>query len=185
MLQVTITTRHNPNIHSHVCLFFARILITILSYCISQTNIKISADTIMPILSKPRVTFSQHIELAIVPQESTELTKSKWYSQEDNTTFRTRTSNDIRRLRNELATAASDNFNEDCSCEYVGIETLLSRPLMMLVAEKMHEHINAILSEQHRYRSQHDNVEEESLAEVSERSSRWARQRANQRARSN
>ena len=114
--------------------------------------------------SQPQVSFAQVAQLCLVPQDEVEST-TKWYSQEQQSSFRQQMLNDIRRMRN----VAADNAVPDY--EYVGIETLLSRELVRLVNAKRRHHIATVLAEQ---RSHQGQIDEERLCQVSRKSSWWS-----------
>ena len=125
-------------------------------------------------LSKSRVSFSQFSQLALFPEDKTESSK-KWYSKEENRSFRQQLANDIRQIRRNLP--ANDASGREY--EYVGIETLLSPEVMRLVAAKRRHHIAAILEEQRRrsHQQEDNNTDSEALrrlSQISEKSSRWS-----------
>ena len=124
------------------------------------------------------VHFSTHNQLVNIPIPSSEENKARWHSSKSKKKFKKVLINDVRRMAEVLSSTSSDDDISTCDLNAcVGIEIFLSHGLANLAREKRKMHTNSILNEQSR--QQKINIrDDDRLSRVSERSSRWSRDRS-------
>ena len=127
--------------------------------------------------SRPTVlSFSQVSSLYVVPRTRKENFREIWYTKDDNDIFKQDFVRDVRRISSVLAyTTSRDMLNQEVLQECVGIEVFLLQE-QRLVQAKKRAHIMAVVNGQHECSSPQE------LAFISEKSSRWARVDAQNRA---
>lgn len=126
-------------------------------------------------LEEPRaVSFKPVIDIAIIPQDFT-----KSFSQEDFDAFKRERSVAVHVLRRKLASTPAKELGNAFLLHCIGLERFLSPDVMMATMTAREDHIDAILDEQ-RAQVLTGTNDAERLASVSMRSSRWARNRAEQ-----
>lgn len=107
--------------------------------------------------------------MALVPIDKDE---SKCYSRDERQHFRQVLLQDIRRMQDLLHSTPPDMVTQDDLVHAIGIETFLSPDLAQHILRKKHAHVAAVLS------AQNSGYNNEQLSLVSQRSSSWARERA-------
>ena len=126
--------------------------------------------------SRPAVSFSQVSSLCVFPRTRKENFQDIWYTKDDNVIFKQDFVRDVRRISSVLATTSRDMLNQEVLQECVGIEVFLLQE-QRLVQAKKRAHMMAVVNGQHECSSPQE------LAFISEKSSRWARVDAQNRAR--
>ena len=127
--------------------------------------------------SRPAVSFSQVSSLYAFPRTRKENFQDIWYTKDDNVIFKQDFVRDVRRISSVLAnTTSQDMLNQEVLQECVGIEVFLLQE-QRLVQAKKRAHMMAVVNGQHECSSPQE------LAFISEKSSRWARVDAQNRAR--
>ena len=127
--------------------------------------------------SRPAVSFSQVLSLYAFPRTRKENFQDIWYTNDDKIIFKQDFVRDVRRISSVLAnTTSQDMLNQEVLQECVGIEVFLLQE-QRLVQAKKRAHIMAVVNGQHECSSPQE------LAFISEKSSRWARVDAQNRAR--
>ena len=126
-----------------------------------------------------RVHFSAHSKVTFVHIPSRDETNNRWYADKDKEHFRQELKNDILEAADLFASPdRGQNIvsNRDL-CKCVGIEKYLTLELASHMREKRHRHAHTIIKEIERQRLLNI-CDDEELAKVSRRSSRWFRERA-------
>mmetsp|Transcript_10569 Transcript_10569/g.23406 ORF Transcript_10569/g.23406 Transcript_10569/m.23406 type:complete len:159 (+) Transcript_10569:84-560(+) len=125
---------------------------------------------------KPRsVTFNSDCDVAIIH------TSAEAYSLEDIMRFKQMMVLDVRRVRQYLASMPDSEINHDHLYDCVGIERYVSQAVRRRTMAATRAHSQTVLEEQ-TFQEQGNICDEEHLALVSKRSSRWGRDRAEQLA---
>jgi hypothetical protein len=127
-----------------------------------------------PLHAKPtvqrRVQISQFSQLFIIPYDDA---KSKWYTQEERRLFNQARISDVLSVRNMLKDGTHLAGREDNYYGWVGIERILCPHTARRLVRRRRAHINNVLSAQMLMRRDDDMTDK--LAEISQKSSQWAR----------
>lgn len=123
-----------------------------------------------PLRAKPRVRISKFSQLVMIPFEDA---KAKWYTQEEMRLFNEARLSDAKRVADILwdETQISKDFIYEC----VGIDNFISPCTLRRVVQKKRAHSELVLLTQRIYQG---NNRIEKLSDTSEKSSRWACERA-------
>ena len=116
------------------------------------------------------VSFSQEAEMISIPIDRAEV---KFYSTEDNHRFQQELMRDTRRMARRIENTPSEELSHDDIHNCIGIEAFISPRLLRRTVENRNTHHNLILERQ--------GIDED-LRSISERSSRWSRDRAHKTA---
>ncbi|KAL3808481.1 hypothetical protein ACHAXA_000169 [Cyclostephanos tholiformis] len=136
--------------------------------------------SVAPLHAKPtvqrRVRISQFSQLFIIPYDDA---KSKWYTQEETRLFNRARISDVLRLRIILNDETRAAGSEDTLYEWVGIERILCPHTARRLVQRRRAHSETVLCSAQimMMMGSHDDMTEK-LAEISKKSSQWARKSA-------
>ena len=128
------------------------------------------------------VSFSSVSEVVIIPRDESSL---KAYSREEVQLFKRKIALDAHRMRQIFGSSSvesiANDYDHDLLYQSIGLEKYLSRQVYEHITATKKSHLTAILKEQE-YQGKHIICDVERLAWVSESSSSWTRNRAEQLA---
>ena len=104
--------------------------------------------------------------------------RERWFSEDDNDTFKRRLLQERHRISRKLTTTPIDN---DDLIMCIGMEKLLTPKLSRLVKQRQLDHLHSILAEQKRQEVENI-IDEEAIACLSQQNSEWTRRRSHKLA---
>mmetsp|Transcript_33369 Transcript_33369/g.66360 ORF Transcript_33369/g.66360 Transcript_33369/m.66360 type:complete len:195 (-) Transcript_33369:180-764(-) len=138
-----------------------------------QTNIPLSPSP--PV--KKKVKFSEVADMTHVDFPSSSELRQRWYTADDKTRFKRILARDVRRMISIVSSTPGECLSTEVLEACVGIEIFLSRDLAQRTREKRARHMIGVLNESGR-QGRSERIDDERLSRVSEKTSRWARDRA-------
>ena len=105
--------------------------------------------------------------------------RERWFSEDDNDTFKRRLLQERRRISRKLTTTTTIDNDDLIMC--IGMEKLLTPKLSRSVKQRQLDHLHSILAEQERQEVENI-VDEEAIAYLSQQNSEWTRRRAHKLA---
>mmetsp|Transcript_31664 Transcript_31664/g.66261 ORF Transcript_31664/g.66261 Transcript_31664/m.66261 type:complete len:191 (-) Transcript_31664:193-765(-) len=130
-----------------------------------------------PFPSFKKVRFSEVADMTHVDFPSSSELRQRWYTADDKTRFKRILARDVRRMISIVSSTPGECLSTEVLEACVGIEIFLSRDLAQRTREKRARHMIGVLNESGRQRRS-ERSDDERLSRISEKTSRWARDRA-------
>ncbi|KAL7466162.1 hypothetical protein ACHAXS_009885 [Conticribra weissflogii] len=148
----------------------------------TQVNDSLSSPTLRPTRpARKQVHFSDVNELAHIAVPSPTEYHRRWYNAGDKNNFKRALARDVRKVTSLIRSSSFENVRAEVLVACVGIELFLSPDLARRTVDKRTRHLNGVLDEFARQERQ-GLMDDRRLGHLSERSSRWSRERAHELA---
>ena len=119
--------------------------------------------------------------MAVVKCPSQREFRRRWYSEQERDDLKRRLAGDVHRMSMTLAETPMEGISKEDLLKCVGMESIMTQELRTMVHRRKREHVRAVLTVQSDQDSR-DVVNEDEIARVSRRSSKWTRKRAQELA---
>lgn len=149
------------------------------SSCKEEEEAKLSTVTANNNNNKPiSVRFAEKSLVTYIDLPDHAERRERWFSEDDNDTFKRRLLQERHRISRKLTTTPIDN---DDLIMCIGMEKLITPKLSRLVKQRQLDHLHSILAEQERQEVENI-IDEEAIACLSQQNSEWTRRRAHKLA---